>query len=109
MLDKPEAPQQSDSSRLLFRLARDFGREHVGGYILSAILLGLIAFSNISAAALLKPVLNGMVSAEKFGDMRRLALEVLCLFVLRGAATYGSMLTLSRIGNGIVATAPGRR
>ena len=108
MLDKPEAPQQTDSSRLLFRLARDFGRAHVRGYILSAILLGLIAFSNVSAAALLKPVLNGMVSAEKFGDMRLLALEVVGLFVLRGAATYGSMLTLSRIGNRIVATAQRR-
>ncbi len=108
MLDRPDTPQQSDSSRLLLRLAREFGREHVGGYALSAVLLGLIAFSNISAAALLKPVLNGMVSAQNFGEMRWLALEVLALFVLRGAATYGSMLTLSRIGNSIVATAQRR-
>jgi len=108
MLDRPDTSQQPDSSRLLLRLARDFGREHVGGYALSAVLLGLIAFSNISAAALLKPVLNGMVSADKFGDMRWMALEVLGLFVLRGAATYGSMLTLSRIGNRIVATAQRR-
>jgi ATP-binding cassette subfamily B protein len=108
MLDKLQLPQRPDSSRLLLRLARDFGREHIGGYCLSAVLLGLIAFSNVSAAALLKPVLNGMVSAEKLGDMRRLAIEVLGLFVLRGAATYGSMLTLSRIGNRIVATAQKR-
>ena len=108
MLDRPEPLQQSDSSRLLLRLARDFGREHAGGYALSAVLLGLIAFANISAAALLKPVLNGMVSADKFGEMRWMALEVLGLFVLRGAATYGSMLTLSRIGNRIVATAQRR-
>ena len=40
--------------------------------------------------------------------MRLLALEVLGLFVLRGAATYGSMVTLSRIGNRIVATAQRR-
>ncbi len=108
MLDRPENSQQSDSSRLLLRLAREFGREHVSGYVLSAILLGLIALSNVSAAALLKPVLNGMVSAEKFGHMRGLALEVVGLFVLRGAATYGSMVTLSRIGNRIVATAQRR-
>jgi ATP-binding cassette subfamily B protein len=108
MLDRPDTSSQSDSSRLLWRLARDFGREHLGGYALSAALLGLIAFSNICAAALLKPVLNGMVSADRFGEMRWMALEVLGLFVLRGAATYGSMLTLSRIGNGIVATAQRR-
>jgi ATP-binding cassette, subfamily B, bacterial MsbA len=108
MLDRPEKPSTFESSRLLLRLARDFGRDHVLGYLASAILLGLIAFSNVSAAALLKPVLNGMVSAEKFGEMRWMAFEVLGLFVLRGAATYGSMVSLSRIGNRIVAVAQRR-
>ena len=108
MLDRSETPKQPGASRLLLRLLRDFGREHKWGYALSVVLLALIAFSNVSVAALLKPVLNGMVTAEKFGDMRAMAFEVLGLFVLRGAATYGSMLTLSRIGNGIVATAQRR-
>ena len=40
--------------------------------------------------------------------MRLLALEALGLFVLRGAATYGSQVVLSRIGNRIVATAQRR-
>ena len=57
---------------------------------------------------MLKPVLNGMVSAEKFGQRRTMALEVVALFVPRGAATFGSTLTLSRIGNRIVATAQRR-
>jgi subfamily B ATP-binding cassette protein MsbA len=108
MLDRPERPSPYDSSRLFLRLARDFGRDRARAYALSAVLLALIAFSNVSAAALLKPVLNGMVSAEKFGEMRWMAFEVLGLFVLRGAATYGSMVTLSRIGNRIVATAQRR-
>jgi subfamily B ATP-binding cassette protein MsbA len=108
MLDRAETPKQPGASRLLLRLLRDFGREHKSGYALSVVLLALIAFSNVSVAALLKPVLNGMVAAEKFGEMRSMAFEVLGLFVLRGAATYGSMLTLSRIGNRIVATAQRR-
>jgi len=37
-----------------------------------------------------------------------MAFEVVALFVLRGAATFGSTLTLSRIGNRIVATAQRR-
>ena len=40
--------------------------------------------------------------------MRTLAFEVLGLFVLRGAATFGSMVILSRVGNRIVATAQRR-
>ena len=95
-------------SDLLGRLLRDFGRDHVRGYVLSALLLALISLSNTGVAAMLKPVLNGMVSAEKFGEMRTMAFEVVALFVLRGAATFGSTLTLSRIGNRIVATAQRR-
>jgi ATP-binding cassette subfamily B protein len=108
MLDRSHTDENTGAFRLLGRLLRDFGREHVGGYVLSALLLALISLSNTGVAAMLKPVLNGMVSAEKFGDMRTMAFEVVGLFVLRGAATFGSTLTLSRIGNRIVATAQRR-
>jgi ATP-binding cassette subfamily B protein len=93
---------------VLWRLVREFGREHVRGYILAAILLGLISGANVMVAWLLRPVLNGMVNAEALGPMRLLALEALVLFVVRGAATYGSQVVLSRIGNGIVASAQRR-
>jgi len=108
MLDRSPPEEQIGAFRLLGRLIRDFGREHVWGYAASAVLLGLISVSNTAVAAMLKPVLNGMVSAEKFGQMRTMAFEVMALFILRGAATFGSTLTLSRIGNRIVATAQRR-
>ena len=108
MLDRSQTDEQFGAFRLLGRLLRDFGRDHARGYVLSALLLALISLSNTGVAAMLKPVLNGMVSAEKFGEMRTMAFEVVALFVLRGAATFGSTLTLSRIGNRIVATAQRR-
>jgi subfamily B ATP-binding cassette protein MsbA len=108
MLDRSQTDDNVGAFRLLGRLLRDFGRDHVRGYLLSALLLALIALSNTAVAAMLKPVLNGMVEAEKFGQMRTMAFEVVALFVLRGAATFGSLLTLSRIGNRIVATAQRR-
>jgi ATP-binding cassette, subfamily B, bacterial MsbA len=108
MLDRLDFATRTPSGNLLLRLLRDFGRDHVLGYLLAAIFLGLIALSNVSVAWLLRPVLNGMVSAEKLAQMRFLAFEALALFVLRGAATFGSMVILSRIGNRIVATAQRR-
>jgi ATP-binding cassette subfamily B protein len=108
MLDRSHSDENIGAFRLLGRLLSDFGRDHVRGYALSALLLALISVSNTGVAAMLKPVLNGMVSAEKFGEMRTMAFEVVALFVLRGAATFGSTLTLSRIGNRIVATAQRR-
>jgi ATP-binding cassette subfamily B protein len=93
---------------VIWRLVREFGRDHVRGYILAAVLLALISFANVSVAWLLRPVLNNMVNATELSPMRLLALEALGLFVLRGAATYGSQVVLSRIGNNIVATAQRR-
>jgi ATP-binding cassette, subfamily B, bacterial MsbA len=108
MLDRSHTDENFGALHLLGRLRRDFGREHLRGYVLSAVQLSMIALCTTGAAALLKPVTNGMVAVEKFGQMRILAFEVVALFVLRGAATFGSMLTLSRIGNNIVATAQRR-
>src|SRR5271170_5880062 len=108
MLDRLDFATRTPSGNLLLRLLRDFGRDHVLGYLLAAIFLGLIALSNVSVAWLLRAVMNGMVSAEKLGQMRFLAFEALALFVMRGAATYGSLVVLSRIGNRIVATAQRR-
>jgi len=93
---------------VLTRLLRDFGLEHKWGYALSALFLAMIAVSNVLVAALLKPVLNGMVAVEHFANLRFLAFSVFGLFVLRGLSTYGSMVVLSRIGNRIVATAQSR-
>jgi ATP-binding cassette, subfamily B, bacterial MsbA len=108
MWDRLDFATRSPRGNLLLRLLREFGRDHVWGYLLAAIFLGLIALSNVSVAWLLRPVLNGMVGAEKLGHMRFLAFEALGLFVMRGAATYGSLVVLSRIGNRIVATAQRR-
>jgi ATP-binding cassette subfamily B protein len=108
MLERRAHPVRTSSANLLIRLLVEFGREHVLGYLLAAGLLGLIALANVGVAWLLRPVLNGMVSAEALTRMRFLALEALGLFVLRGAATFGSQIVLSRIGNRIVATAQRR-
>jgi subfamily B ATP-binding cassette protein MsbA len=108
MLDRLEFATRSPRGNLLLRLLREFGRDHIWGYLLAAVFLGLIALSNVSVAWLLRPVLNGMVTAEKLANMRFLAFEALALFVMRGAATYGSLVVLSRIGNRIVATAQRR-
>src|SRR5579863_3523072 len=106
MSDRPYT--NFSSPAVLWRLVREFGREHVRGYVFAAVLLALISAANVCVAWLLRPVLNGMVNASALGPMRLLAVEALGLFFLRGAATYGSQVVLSRIGNRIVATAQKR-
>jgi subfamily B ATP-binding cassette protein MsbA len=104
MLDFPHPPQQLGAFAMLARLQRDYGWPHKWGYVAGAIFLSIVAGATAASAWLLKPVLNGMAGAERFGDMRPLAFAVLGLFVLRGAATYGALVVLSRVGNRIIAT-----
>ena len=108
MLDFPIRPTAPGALAMLARLQRDYGWPHKWAYAAGAVMLATVAGATAVSAWLLKPVLNGMANAERFPDMRFLAFVVLGLFVLRGAATYGALVVLSRVGNRIVATAQAR-
>jgi ATP-binding cassette subfamily B protein len=93
---------------MVWRLLSDYGRAHKWSYAAGAAMLSIGAVTTATAAALLRPVLNGMAGAERFGQNRALAFIVLGLFVLRGVSTYGALVVLSRTGNRIVASVQSR-
>jgi subfamily B ATP-binding cassette protein MsbA len=104
MLDLVQ-PQPADGTfATLWRLQRDYGQPHKWAYAAGAAMLGAGAVTTALAAALLRPVLNGMVGAERFAQNRVLAFVVFGLFFVRGASTYGALVLLSRTGNRIIAT-----
>jgi subfamily B ATP-binding cassette protein MsbA len=104
MLDVPDYRPVTGAAAMLSRLLRDYGFEHKWAYAASGLMLAVGAGTTALSAALLRPVLNGMATAARFNEMRILAFAVLGLFVLRGLATYGALVVLSRTGNRIVAT-----
>ena len=108
MLDIPNYRPTTSAAAMLSRLLRDYGLEHKMAYAASALMLAVGAGTTALAAALLRPVLNGMATAQRFSEMRILAFAVLGLFILRGLSTYGALVLLSRTGNRIVATVQGR-
>lgn len=108
MLDIPHYRPTTSAVAMLSRVLRDYGLEHKWAYAASALMLAVGAGTTALAAALLRPVLNGMAAAERFSEMRILAFAVLGLFVLRGLATYGALVVLSRTGNRIVAMVQAR-
>ncbi|MBT9371505.1 ABC transporter ATP-binding protein [Rhizobium sp. CSW-27] len=95
-----------DSSTLtsvLKRIIAENGREHVRGYIFAIICLVVVALSTAFTAWIMESVVN-----EAFANKRADLVWVICgaifiAFVLRGLATYGQAVTLSKIGNNIVA------
>jgi subfamily B ATP-binding cassette protein MsbA len=108
MLDVPDYRPVTGAAAMLSRLLRDYGFEHKWAYAASGLMLAIGAGTTALAAALLRPVLNGMATAARFNEMRILAFAVLGLFILRGLATYGALVVLSRTGNRIVAIVQGR-
>jgi ATP-binding cassette, subfamily B, bacterial MsbA len=108
MLDTPRYRPTAGAVKVLSRLVREYGLEHKWAYVASGVMLGVSAGTTAIVAWLLRPVLNGMATAAQFPTMRVLAFAVLGLFVLRGVATFGAQILLSRIGNRIVATVQAR-
>ncbi len=98
------SPSDAAAPITVRRLVADYGRKHVGAYALSGLLMAIGAAATAGSAWILKPVLNHMVAASGFADLRRLSWAVAGLFLLRGLATYGYLVLLSRAGNNIVAS-----
>jgi ATP-binding cassette subfamily B protein len=97
------APEQG-SLALLRRLFSEYGRPHLRAYVAGALLMGVGAAATSYSAWLLSPIVNGMVGAGGFKELRTLSWVVFGLFALRGLVTFGSLALLSRAGNRVVAT-----
>ncbi len=88
---------------VLKRIISENGREHVRGYVFAILCLVVVALSTAFTAWIMESVVN-----EAFANKRADLVWLICgaiflAFVLRGLATYGQAVTLSKIGNNIVA------
>jgi len=89
---------------VLRRLVVEQGRAHVRGYALAFVFMALVAASTTYSAYLLKHIINGLMIERDFRALRILSLTVCGLYLVKGFATYGQIVTLSRIGNRVIAS-----
>ncbi|MFN7101478.1 MAG: ABC transporter ATP-binding protein [Pseudorhizobium sp.] len=88
---------------VLKRVIAENGREHVKAYAFAIFCLVVVAATTAFTAWIMEAVVN-----EAFANQRADIVWLICgaiflAFVLRGLATYGQSVTLSKIGNNIVA------
>ncbi|TCU38783.1 ATP-binding cassette subfamily B protein [Rhizobium azibense] len=88
---------------VLKRIIAENGRDHIGGYAFAISCLVVVALSTAFTAWIMKVIID-----EAFANRRADMVWIICLaifiaFVLRGFASYGQAVALSRIGNNIVA------
>jgi ATP-binding cassette subfamily B protein len=89
---------------VLRRLVVEQGRAHLWGYALAFVFMAVVAASTTYSAYLLKHIINGLMIERDFRALRVLAFTVAGLYLVKGFATYGQIVTLSRIGNRIIAS-----
>ena len=94
---------------LIRRLLSEHARAHRASYAGALSLMALSAGASVLSVALLRPVVNGMTGMNvaepgAFKQLRNLAIAVAVLYMIRGLATCGQLILMSRAGNRIVAS-----
>ncbi|MBB3311466.1 ATP-binding cassette subfamily B protein [Rhizobium sp. BK196] len=88
---------------ILKRIIAENGRDHFWGYVFAIACLIVVALSTAFTAWIMRAIID-----EAFANRRADVVWIICLsifiaFMLRGFASYGQGVALSRIGNDIVA------
>src|ERR1700760_3189637 len=88
---------------LIRRLLTDYGLAQWKRYLLAFPLMAIAAGCTAGSAWLAGDVVNQAYVNRNFVRVYQIGIIVVIVFSLRGLATYGHLVMLSRIGNSIVA------
>ncbi len=99
----PRPTEPLETKALLRRLVADQGRVHWKGYLLAFFFMALIAASTSLAAYLMRDVINEVFIARNQRAIWMLSGTIVAIYTVKGLATYGQQVTLTRIANAIVA------
>jgi subfamily B ATP-binding cassette protein MsbA len=91
------------SAALVWRLARDFMRPHGKRVVLAFLLMGLAAGSTAGRAWLMQPVLDRIFVAHEGSLLLLIAGAALALALAKGLADYGATVSMTRIGQRVIA------
>jgi ATP-binding cassette subfamily B protein len=101
--DKKRHVDSGTVVRVLKRIIAENGRDHIRGYAFAIFCLVVVALSTAFTAWIMESVVNEAFANRRADMVLVICGAILAAFVLRGFATYGQAVTLSKIGNNIVA------
>lgn len=88
---------------VLKRVIAENGRDHLRGYAFAIFCLVATAMSTAFTAWIMESVVNEAFANKRADMVLVICFAIFAAFVIRGLATYGQAVTLSKIGNNIVA------
>ena len=102
MLNQP-TPANSRVLALLTRMLRDNGRAYLPRYAVAFIFMGLVSVSTALTAWMMKDVINKIFVEREQAALFWLPIAIIAIFTIKGVAAYYQEISLSRIGNRLVA------
>ena len=88
---------------ILKRVIAENGRDHIRGYAFAIACLVVVAATTGFTAWIMEAVVNEAFANRRADIVLLICGAIFAAFVLRGLATYGQAVALSKIGNNIVA------
>jgi ATP-binding cassette subfamily B protein len=88
---------------VLRRVIAENGRDHVGAYAFAIACLLTVAMTTAFTAWIMESVINEAFANRRADLIWTICGSIFAAFVIRGFAGYGQAVTLSKIGNNIVA------
>jgi subfamily B ATP-binding cassette protein MsbA len=91
------------AAQLIKRLIKEQGAAYWRPYLVSFVLMAIAAAATAASTYLLKDVVNAAYRDRDLTTIVWLSIAIAVIFTIRGAATYGHLVNLSRIANAILA------
>ncbi len=92
------------SPALIRRLFLEHGRSHWRRYAAAFAMMAVGAGCTAGMAFIIGPGIDQAYSERNFAGVAAVGVALIVIFAVKGLATYGQVVTMSRIGNEIVAT-----
>jgi ATP-binding cassette, subfamily B, bacterial MsbA len=93
----------SPSNAVLRRLLTDQGSKHWKGYVFAFAMMGLIALTTSLSAWIIGQIVNKIFVGRDITAVWEITAAIIVIYTVKGLATYGQQVILSRVGNSIVA------
>ena len=89
---------------LVTRLVNEYVRPHRGRLIMAVLCMAIVAGTTAANAYLMKPVFDDIFILRDKNMLFLIPMAILCIAVIKGAATYVQAVLMSYVGQQIVAT-----
>ncbi len=99
---QPETPENTPARALYGRLVREAVTPYAGWFAVAVLCMGAIAVSTAALAWLMDPVVNRVFVERRADLLWPIGLGVFATFAIKGAATYGQTVIMTRAGQTIL-------